>query len=510
MTVAWPNTAFSAPSVDAAWRTPLALLAGAGAALLALFHRDVGDLAFIYWNSTTFGHCLFVPPVIAWLVWQRVGEVRQITPGAWWPGLAIPAAGAGAWFLGDLAGVAFARHLGLIVMLQGAVVAILGPRVARAILFPLAYLVFLVPFGEILDAPLQVVTRDIAVPLLYLFGVPATVDGVLITTPTGYFEVAEACSGAKFVIAMIAYGTLVANVCYVSWARRAAFFAMAMVVPVLANGVRAFATMYAAHLTSVEAATGFDHIVYGWVFFGLVMAAVLAIGWRWFDRDPDAAWVDADRIAAMPARRADGWSVAGAVLALATLAYALGGIVVARADALPTQLHLPDLPGWTRVEADPRAPWSPYYPTADHTLVGRYSDGGGHAVDVGLAVFAGQREGHELVAFGQGILRENDMWVKVTDEASIAGGRVERITAPGPVERIVATWYRVGGATTASDTGVKIRTLLKKLTGDRQAAVAVHVSAVRGPGGDPRASIAAFLAAAGPPGDIADTALTGR
>ena len=74
-------------------------------------------------------------------------------------------------------------------------------------------------------------------PLLHLFGVPAQVDGVLITTPNGYFEVAEACSGAKFVIAMIAYGALVANVCYRhAGRRRAAFMAMALVVPVIANG----------------------------------------------------------------------------------------------------------------------------------------------------------------------------------------------------------------------------------------------------------------------------------
>src|SRR3546814_195861 len=102
---------------------------------------------------------------------------------------------------------------------------------------------------------------------------------------------------------MIAYGTLVANVCYVSWSRRAAFMVMALVVPVLANGLRAFGTIYAAHITSVEQATGYDHIVYGWIFFGLVMAAVLAIGWKWFDRDPRARWFDPAALQAVPRHR---------------------------------------------------------------------------------------------------------------------------------------------------------------------------------------------------------------
>ena len=83
-----------------------------------------------------------------------------------------------------------------------------------------------------------------------------------------------------FVVAMIAYGALVANVCFTSWRRRAVFMAVCVVVPVLANGVRAFGTIYAAHLTSVRAATGFDHIVYGWIFFALVMAGVMAAAWR--------------------------------------------------------------------------------------------------------------------------------------------------------------------------------------------------------------------------------------
>ncbi|KQN26896.1 exosortase A [Sphingomonas sp. Leaf33] len=488
----------------------MATLAGVWAALLVIFSRDVGDLAQIYWNSTTFGHCLFVLPVVGWLIWQRRAEVARLSPAAWWPALALVGAGAGGWFLGDIAGIALFRHIGLVLMLQGAVAALLGPQVGRALLFPLAYLLFLVPFGESLDAPLQVVTRDIAVPLLHLFGVPATTDGVLITTPTGWFEVAEACSGAKFVIAMIAYGALVANVCYVSWARRAAFFAMAMVVPVLANGARAFGTIYAAHLTSVEAATGFDHIVYGWVFFALVMAGVLAIGWRWLDRDPDAAWVDIDRIATTPFRSVHGGIVGGMAIAIAALAYLIGAVVISRTDALPAQLFLPDVPGWSRVGIDSRALWQPSYPTADHRLYARYADPTGHVVDVAVAVYAGQREGHELVAFGQGVLAENDRWVKVMDEAPLENGRVERITTSGAVERLVGTWYRVGDMVTASDNQVKMQTLKAKLLGGRQAGVALHVSAVKGRGADARGSIAAFVAAAGSPARIADTILSGR
>ena len=264
MTIAFhPEFAAKGDAHAIRWRRHLILLAASWAALLAIFHRDVADLAGIYWNSTTYGHCLFVLPVVGWLVWQRKDDLAKLTPMAWWPGLALVGAGGFGWLIGDAAAVGLFRHAGLVLMLQGAVVTLLGPQVARGMLFPLFYLSFLVPFGDFLEKPLQDLTVAMIMPLLHAFGVPATVDGVLIYTPSGVFEVAEACSGPKFVIAMVAYGALVANVCYVSWRRRAAFLAMAFVVPMITNGLRAWGTIYAAWWTSIEQATGMDHIVYG-------------------------------------------------------------------------------------------------------------------------------------------------------------------------------------------------------------------------------------------------------
>ena len=180
----------------APWPRHLLALGVAALLMLALFRRNVADLTTIWWTSTTFGHCLFIGPVIAWLVWQRRGELAQLTPVGWWPGLALVAVGGAGWLMGDAASVNLARQLGLVIMLQGAVVAILGPNVARGLLFPLGYALFLVPFGEGIEPPLQAVTVAIVMPLLHLVGVLAVVDGVLIHAGRYYFEVAEACSGA--------------------------------------------------------------------------------------------------------------------------------------------------------------------------------------------------------------------------------------------------------------------------------------------------------------------------
>jgi exosortase A len=498
-TVVAPRTAVA---LDARWRLSLACLAGGWAGLLLLFRRDVAHMLGIWWNSTTYGHCLFVPPIIAWLVWQRRRELAQLAPQACWPGLLPVALGGLLWLVGDAAAVALFRHAGLVTMLAGAVLALLGPNVGRGLAFPLGYMAFLVPFGDFLEAPLQAITVRQTMGLLDLLGVPAVVDGVLITIPNGYFEVAEACSGTKFVIAMAAYGVLVANVCYISWRRRLAFLVMALVVPILANGARAAGTIYAAHLTSVEAATGFDHIVYGWVFFAVVMAAVMGIGWHWFDRDPDAPWFDPAALRAPVPSALPLPLGAALVLGTALLFAGWGWAIENRSAPLPARIVLPQVSGWRLVPPAEGPGWAPNYPGADHSLLGHYADARGRRVDLAIAVYAGQHEGKELVGFGQGAIRENDRWVRVQDLPPIAGSTGVRMTAPGPVERQTFTWYRLGDTVTGSPRRVKLETLRTKLLGGSPLAVAVLVSAHGGP--EARAAAEDFVAAAGPIDQLAD------
>jgi exosortase A len=286
--------------VPAAWRLPLLRLAIAWAGLFALAWRDWAEMAWQWWNASTYNHILLVPPILAWLVRLRWTELAKLAPQAWWPGLVVLGGGLAAWLAGSALGINTAGQLGAVAMLQGAVAALLGPRVAAGLLFPLGYMLFLVPFGDEIVPALQAITAEMAVALTHASGVPAEIDGVFIDTPAGLFEVAEACSGVKFLVAMIALGTLVAHLCFASWKRRAAFMAAAAIVPVLANGVRAWGTIYIAQSQGIEFAAGFDHVVYGWIFFAVVMALVLGASWRFFDRAPDEPLIDAAALEASP------------------------------------------------------------------------------------------------------------------------------------------------------------------------------------------------------------------
>lgn len=508
------EAALTAPArtARAGWRVHLALLALVVVGLLALFARDAFDMASIWWTSSTYEHCLVILPIVGWLAWQRRPALGTIDPRAWPAALLWVAAGAAGWLVGEAGGVALARHLGLVMMVQGAVAALLGRGATAALLFPLFYAVFLVPAGDMLVPPLQTITARLSTGLLHLTGVPAVLDGIFITTPDGWFKVAEACSGAKFLIAMIALGVLVAHLGFLSWRRRAAFLAVCVVAPVLANSVRAFATIWVAQYVGAEAAGGFDHIVYGWIFFALVIAMVLAVSWRFFDRPASAPAVDGSTVRREAGRQGRHMPLAVAVVAVLVVAGAAplwSALAVAGGvTSVPATTHLPQVPGWTRTEAIEGLPWQPRFDDADRLLVGHYRDVGGAEVDLAVALYASQERGRSIVGYGRGAVDPEGRWAWSADLPAPAGGRAERIEGPNAVSRDVVSFYMVGSMVTGSAARVKLETLREHLVGGRQRAAALLVSAEEGRGG--RAAIDRFIAALGPVDTAIDRIVAGR
>ena len=481
-------------------------LALAWATLFALFFRDWAAMADQWWNSSTYNHILLIPLILIWLVRQRAAQLLRIAPGGWWPGLLLFAAAAFLWVLGVFAGLATARQLGVVAMYGASVLALLGPRVGAGLMFPLCYAIFLVPVGDELVPALQMVTAGITIGLVHLSGIAATIDGVFIHTPAGLFEVAEACSGVKFLIAMIAFGVLVANACFIASRRRAVFLAACVIVPILANGIRAWGTVFAAQFFGAKAAAGFDHIVYGWIFFGIVLALVIVGGWRYFDRPVDDPVIDGDRIMASPwlgalaAKRMGGGLAMAALIAAALMAQFWVRAAESLSAELPEQVYLPQVPGWHRVDYAPSVPWEPRASGADHRLLGSYADDRGHKVDVFLALYAAQRDGREAGGFGEGALPPGGVWAWLAPGAPVIHAESERLLADGRVERLAETRYRTGTLLTGSNARLKLANMADRLRLRARPTMLLILSAEEKKGRPAHDSINAFRRSVGPLG----------
>ena len=479
------------------WWSHLRVLILAWMVLLAAFHRDVIHLVSLWLNSSTFNHCLLLLPVIGWLIWLRRHELALLTPRAWTPGLLWMAGGSMVWIVGDAASVAMLRQIGLVVMVQGTVPALLGPQVTRGLLFPLGYSFFLIPFGEELVPPMQMLTADMAMAMLRLFGIPAYIDGIFITTPYGYFAVAEACSGVKFLVAMAALAVLAAHLCFKTMWRRLLFLAFAMIVPILANGVRAFSTILIAEYWGTDFAASADHVIYGWFFFGIVIALIGWAAYPWFDRDPEDVMIDGRRLAGFWPGKDHGLAVLAPVALVLVLApLAVDRISAARAQPLPVMAVDLGPPGWQLVEGE-ATDWRPRFDGADMLSCRRFARSpDGPVVDRCMAGFVRQGEGRELVGFGQGALDPDSDWRWGRNLPAIGSGQAVRMVA-GTQVRDTLTVYMIDGTVTSRPAKVKWLTLKARLTGGDERAYALVLSAQPATGDGAQDRIARFVGDSG-------------
>lgn len=268
----------SALVARAGLRPALPALIGGLVLLLALFHREASAAVDVWAKSTAYNHGFLILPIAGFLAWERRGRLAGAVAQPW-PSVALLALPlAAAWLVAERLGIMEGRQLVLIALVELLVLAVLGRALWRAMAAPLLYLVFLVPFGAFLTPWLQDVTAAFTVRGLDLIGIANYSDGYIIEIPEGTFVIAEACAGLRFLIAAIAFGVLYALTMYRSPWRRVGFIAASVVVPVIANGFRALGIVFLGHLLGSAEAAATDHVLYGWIFFSLVILLLILIG----------------------------------------------------------------------------------------------------------------------------------------------------------------------------------------------------------------------------------------
>lgn len=266
---------------------PVLLPLGMGIAAWALlFFPEIHAAVTVWQASDTYGHCFLILPMALYLAWDRRDALRGLGPQplprlAW---LALPIAAV--WFAAERMGIMEGRQLAAMAGLWLLVLVAVGWPLVRALLGPLLFLVFLVPFGAFITPVLQDFTAAFAIGGLNLLGIPNYATDLTIEISAGTFYVAEACAGLRFLIAAFAFGVFYALLNYRSAGRRAAFVAASIVVPIIANGLRALGIIVLGSILGSAQAAAADHIIYGWVFFSFVMLLLVAGGMPF--REPPA------------------------------------------------------------------------------------------------------------------------------------------------------------------------------------------------------------------------------
>lgn len=273
------------------WRSTLALIALTLAILGYCYRETFVAMAEIWWRSETYTHGLLVPFISGWLVWRSRHRLSQRLPQPWlWP-LALLGVSVFAWLLGEITAVNALTQFSIVAITVICCMTLLGKSVSKELAFPFAFLFFAVPIGDFLMPRLMEWTADFTVIAVRLSGIPVYREGQNFVIPSGNWSVVEACSGIRYLIASLTIGTLYAYLTYTTLKRRIIFIGVSILVPIIANWLRAYMIVMLGHLSGNKLAVGVDHLIYGWIFFGVVIAIMFAIGMRWAEPEPQAAGV---------------------------------------------------------------------------------------------------------------------------------------------------------------------------------------------------------------------------
>ena len=183
-------------------------------------------------------------------------------------------------FIGSIGAELYAQRTSLIVVLAGLVLLVLGREFLRVLMFPIVFLLFMVPLPAIVvnavSFPLQLFAAKTATFCLFNFGIPVLREGNVIVLSGMTLEVAEACSGIRSLQALLALGTVYAyfsqRVMWKQWA----LVLLSIPIAIVANAFRVSGTGVLAHYFGIEAAEGFYHTFSGWLIF--VIAFVMLLG----------------------------------------------------------------------------------------------------------------------------------------------------------------------------------------------------------------------------------------
>ena len=248
-----------------------------------LFYSSIESTVAIWYRSETFAHCFIILPICIYLIklrWQQLNQA-EIKPNLKVLLLVLPIMCL--WLFGALAELLVIEQGATFLILPFIIWTVMGNKIARILAFTMAFWMFSVPVGEFLIPQLQELTADITVWALQLSGIPVYREGLYLAVPGGLFEVAVACSGIRYLIASFTLGTLYAYLNYNSPKKRTLFILFSVILPLFANGIRAFGIVLIAYLSDMKYATGVDHLIYGWFFFGVVILIMFAIGNIWAD-----------------------------------------------------------------------------------------------------------------------------------------------------------------------------------------------------------------------------------
>jgi exosortase len=236
-----------------------------------LYQHVIAKLVHDWYTDDNYSHGFLIVPIALYFVWERRARLKEAVrqPSSW--GLAIVLVSMAMLLAGILGSELFLTRFSILGTLTGAILFLYGWNYLKIILFPIAFLLLMIPIPAIIfnqiAFPLQLLASRFGEIALVACSIPVLREGNVIQLANTSLEVAEACSGIRSLVSLLTLGIVYG---YFTDSRTWVRILLAIgtiPIAIAANGVRVAGTGIAAHYYGAEAAQGFFHSFSGWIIF---------------------------------------------------------------------------------------------------------------------------------------------------------------------------------------------------------------------------------------------------
>ncbi len=264
-------------------RSPLsgyALMALALTSAIVLFASAISQLYSIWNAQPEYSYGILIPVLSLFLIWRHRDQLRGLPLTGSWYGLLLIGVGLLLRLVGGLSTMPTLVHYALLLVLYGLILSLTGPKLFRRLLMPLFILVFMVPLPPVLSdslsTQLQLLSSNIGVFLIRAVGISVYLEGNVIDLGTYQLEVAEACSGLRYLFPLMTLSFMIAYAFGGAFWKRSFVFLSSIPITVMMNSVRIAVVGITVDHWGIRMAEGILHEFEGWAVF-MVSAALVVL-----------------------------------------------------------------------------------------------------------------------------------------------------------------------------------------------------------------------------------------
>jgi len=251
--------------------------------VLGAFAASLMNLVQVWMDSEEYGHGVIVPIISLYMYWLNREKISGQTVQPSWLALPLAVAGGLLHLLGVMADVDVAAYYGLLLSLAALPMAAGGWRLLNQAWYPLLLVLFVIPLpyllSTLLTARMQLVSSDIGVAFIRLFGLPVMQDGNVLYMGDFSMLVEEACSGLRYMYPLVSIALIVAYFYRGPVWQKLLIVLSTIPITIGMNSLRIAVTGLIIRYWGSQAAEGFLHSFEGWIVFMLAFALLMLEIW---------------------------------------------------------------------------------------------------------------------------------------------------------------------------------------------------------------------------------------